>query len=167
MIRKKIIQLFLLMLYFFLSTFVYAQTISSIELLNNSTNYDNKLITFEGEVIGDILRRGNYSWINVNDNNVTIGVWVDNLLIKDITFTGNYKTEGDRIEIRGVFHKNCIFHGGELDIHANEVKIIKKGKIRDFPLQVGKVKFVIILIIILFIQILVILIKNFFYGRRN
>ncbi|MCM8787242.1 MAG: DNA-binding protein [Candidatus Omnitrophica bacterium] len=161
--RKKIILLFLLL--FCIYPFIYAQTISSTELLNNATDYDNKVITYEGEVIGDILKRGNYSWINIDDNNFTIGVWVETSLIKDITFTGNYKTEGDQIEVRGIFHKNCSQHGGDLDIHANEIRIIKKGRIRDFPLQIGKIKFIVILIIILFSQIMILVIKNFLKAR--
>ncbi|MCM8823992.1 MAG: DNA-binding protein, partial [Candidatus Omnitrophica bacterium] len=53
------------------------EKIDSTKLIGNAKEYDGKIIIYEGEVIGDIMLRGKYAWINVNDGKGTIGVWVD------------------------------------------------------------------------------------------
>ncbi|MDD5584019.1 MAG: DNA-binding protein [Candidatus Omnitrophica bacterium] len=106
-----------------------SQTISSIELINNAKEYDGKSVLYSGEVIGDIMVRAGYAWVNVNDGKNAIGVWASKELIKDITHTGSYSENGDIVEITGVFHRSCRAHGGELDIHAQAITKISSGRI--------------------------------------
>ncbi len=115
-------------LYSLLSTPCYAQAVSSAELINNAKLYDGKAVIYEGEVIGDIMVRGNYAWINVNDGPNAIGIWIDKTLTKDILYAGSYKSKGDWLEITGVFHRACPEHGGDLDIHAQGIRKIKPGR---------------------------------------
>jgi hypothetical protein len=105
-----------------------AQPVSSIELINNAKQYDGKLVVYEGEVIGDIMARGDYAWINVNDGNKAIGIWAPAFLLKDITYTGSYKARGDGVEITGIFRRACPEHGGDLDIHAQAIRKIGAGR---------------------------------------
>jgi hypothetical protein len=106
----------------------FAKLVSSTELINNAKLYDGKTVVYEGEVIGDIMVRGEFAWINVNDNQNAIGIWLDKGLIKDIMHTGSHKVEGDVVEITGIFHRACIEHGGDLDIHAQALRKVKDGK---------------------------------------
>ena len=114
--------------YWLLVTSGYVQSVSSIELINNAKLYDGKIVTYEGEVIGDMMVRGNYAWINVNDGQNAIGIWTDKNLAKDILYTGSYKSKGDWIEITGVFQRACLEHGGDLDIHAQAIRKVRQGR---------------------------------------
>jgi len=105
----------------------YAQPISSVELINNAKNYNGNTIVYQGEVIGDIMLRGEYAWINVNDGKNAIGIWIKKELIKDILYTGSYKSRGDIVEITGTFNRSCLEHGGDLDIHAQLISKISSG----------------------------------------
>jgi hypothetical protein len=106
----------------------YAHPISSNELIYNATQHDGETVTYEGEVIGDIMKRGDRAWINVHDGQTAIGVWIHASLVKDIVHTGSYESKGDRVEITGVFHRACIEHGGDMDIHAQAVRKIAPGR---------------------------------------
>lgn len=105
----------------------YAQSTSSVELINNAKNYNGNTVVYKGEVIGDIMVRGEYAWINVNDEKNAIGIWIKKELIKDILYTGNYKARGDLVEITGKFNRSCLEHGGDLDIHAQSINKISSG----------------------------------------
>ena len=114
--------------YWLLVTSGYAQSISSTELINNAKEYDGKTVVYEGEVIGDIMVRGEFAWINVNDGQNAIGIWLDKNLPADILYTGSYKFKGDWVEVTGVFQRACLEHGGDLDIHAQTIRKIRQGR---------------------------------------
>jgi len=124
----------------------FAQSVSSTELIRNAKQYDGKIVVYEGEVIGDIMKRGDNSWVNINDGNNAIGVWISNSLAKEITYTGSYKAKGSWVEITGIFHRACPEHGGDLDIHAQAIRKTGTGKIIIEKLNIGKRNFAVILI---------------------
>lgn len=105
----------------------YAQDISSTDLIKDAKLYDGKSVTYRGEVVGDIMIRGDYAWLSVNDDSNAIGVWINKDLIKDILYVGGYKAKGDLVEIMGKFNRSCIEHGGDLDIHAQSITKISSG----------------------------------------
>ena len=105
----------------------YAQAVSSLELINNAKQYDGKTVTYQGEAIGDIMARGEHVWVNLNDGYTAIGVWVKKTDLKDITYLGSYRAKGDIIKVGGTFNRSCPEHGGDLDIHAREIKKILPG----------------------------------------
>ena len=105
----------------------FAQSISSADLINNAKLYDGKTVTYAGEVIGDVMARGNYAWVNVLEGQSAVGIWVEKDLTKDIHYMGKYHTRGDGVEVEGVFHRACFEHGGDLDIHAQKMRKIKSG----------------------------------------
>lgn len=123
-----------------------AQSISSTELINNAKLYDGKTVVYEGEVIGDVMVRGRYAWINVNDGNNALGIWIDKDSTKDITYTGSYKTKGDWTEVTGVFQRACPQHGGDLDIHAQSLRKLMPGRQVTERLNEGKKIFALILL---------------------
>jgi len=108
---------------------VFAQSISSTELINNAKQYDGKIVNYTGEVIGDIMKRAQFAWINLNDGDRALGVWVARSLLKDISYEGSYKSRGDEVEAEGVFHRACPEHGGDLDIHAQGIRKVSSGRI--------------------------------------
>jgi len=116
----------------------FAQAVSSTELINNAKGYDGQLVVYQGEAIGDVMRRGNFAWINVNDGRNAIGIWVEFAQTKDIIYTGNYKARGDVVETSGIFHRACPEHGGDLDIHAQELRIVEPGAHRPERISAGK-----------------------------
>jgi len=144
-----------------------AQAISSTDLINNAKEYDGKIITYEGEVIGDIMTRGQHAWININDGQNAIGIWVDNLMVKDIVYVGSYKAKGDEVEIKGVFHRACIEHGGDLDIHVQSIRKISTGRQISEALDFNKIKIVLMLsgILILFLMLDLLVHKKYRKGR--
>ncbi|MDD4955431.1 MAG: DNA-binding protein [Candidatus Omnitrophica bacterium] len=114
-----------------LSFSCFAEPVSSSDLINNAKQYDGKEITYKGEVIGDIMARGKFAWINVNDTKNAIGVWAASELVKGISTTGSYTANGDIVEVKGKFNRACIEHGGDLDIHAESLVIVQKGEKRE------------------------------------
>jgi hypothetical protein len=125
-------------------TAAFAQPISSSELINHAAQYDGKVVVYEGELVGDVMVRGNFSWLNINDGVNAIGIWANNSLIKDIKYTGSFKSRGDWVEVSGVFHRSCSEHGGDLDIHAQALRKISAGKFLPEHLNTGKVKLALI-----------------------
>lgn len=123
-----------------LSGIAYEKPVRSSDLINNAKQYDGTIIQYEGEVIGDIMNRGNNAWMNVNDGQNAIGIWVDRSLVEDVTRTGGYNSTGDTVEISGVFHRACIEHGGDLDIHAQSVRKISSGAPISHSVDAAKVR---------------------------
>jgi hypothetical protein len=106
----------------------FAQPISSRELIENAKMYDGKLIEYEGEVIGDVMKRGDFVWINLHDGKGTIGVWAKKDMAKVIEYRGNYRFKGDWLRVKGIFNRSCSEHGGDLDIHAISLDRIESGR---------------------------------------
>jgi len=129
----------------------FSQTLSSSDLIDNAGLYDGKLVTFSGEAIGDIMKRGDFAWVNVSDGKNSLGVWMSASLAKEIDFAGSYKTRGDKIEIVGVFHRACPEHGGDLDIHACSLRKIVSGGAVPEKTDLKKIKLSIILSGVLFL----------------
>jgi len=138
--RKKVVsfQLLVVSLLFLLFSVSHAQTISSTELINNAKLYDGKTVVYEGEVIGDIMVRGEFCWININDGKNAIGIWLHKDLTKDILYTGSYKSKGDWVQITGLFQRACPQHGGDLDIHAQVIRKISPGRPTQESLNLSK-----------------------------
>ncbi len=113
---------------------------SSIDLIEHSEKYDEQNITFEGEVVGDIMIRGDFTWINISDIDSAIGIWAPRELSDKITYKGGYKYNGDRVRIEGVFHRACSEHGGDLDIHAESIEILEVGSERIHEVSEKKQK---------------------------
>jgi hypothetical protein len=127
---KKELVLTILILFLVLSqqAIVFPQSLSSNELIKNAKEYDGKLIAYSGEAIGDVMARGEFAWVNINDGENALGIWMSAALAKEIQFRGNYKSRGDSLEVVGVFHRACFEHGGDLDIHAQSLRKISNGR---------------------------------------
>jgi hypothetical protein len=122
-------RILLLILFCLVFRFSYAQALSSTELINNSKELDGKIVIYKGEVIGEVMRRGDFAWVNIHDGKNAIGVWIPWLQASGILYAGSYKAKGDIIEVSGKFNRACPEHGGDLDIHAQALRKIDSGRI--------------------------------------
>lgn len=131
----------------------FAAGISSDELIQNAKEYDGKEVVFQGEVIGDIMKRGKFYWVNISDGKNAIGVFLDAPMPIDIKFTGDYSHIGDTVEVKGIFHRACLKHGGDLDIHAGDMSKIKDGYMISHAIDQCRPKAVLWLTGILFVLV--------------
>lgn len=127
--KKKITSLFLSLIFIFSFSIICSavNTTDINSLIENAKQLDKREITIQGELIGEELERGEYSWINVNDTTNAIGVWISSKELKDVTYYGNYKNKGDIVRITGTFNRACTEHGGDTDIHCSNFEIVQKG----------------------------------------
>jgi hypothetical protein len=121
----------------------FPQSLTSGELVENARAWDGKTVSFTGEAIGDAMHRGSMAWIHLNDDaymwrnieeGATLGgynsghaVWLAADLADEIRFFGDFKHEGDVVEVTGVFSAACPEHGGDMDIHATALRIVRPG----------------------------------------
>lgn len=105
--------------------------------------WNKKTIGFHGEAIGEVMVRGKYAWIHLNDDaymernveegaplrgyNSGIPVWIRADLTKSIDTYGDYLHEGSIAQVRGVFNAACAQHGGDMDIHATSLVVLRSG----------------------------------------
>jgi hypothetical protein len=114
--------------------------------------WNAKTVTFHGEAIGEVMVRDSYAWIHLNDDaymeqnveegaklggyNSGMAVWVPADLANQIDTYGDYKHEGTIVEVTGVFNAACKEHGGDLDIHATSLRILRpRGRRSGTPLE--------------------------------
>jgi hypothetical protein len=120
-----------------------AERVSTADLLQRWEEYDGREVVLTGEVVGDVMRRGDSAWITVNDDhysraarleagelrggNSGIGVWISAKEAGKIGTLGRYGSKGDLVEVRGVFNADCREHGGDFDLHAASLTVIEQG----------------------------------------
>lgn len=130
-LKKTLIIILLLQLCVPLTTYGQTDNVSSTELIDNAVYWDGKQINYTGEVIGDILVRGEYAWISVSDGENTMSCVIPTDITKEIDFLGRYGIQGDTLCVQGIFNRACVEHGGDMDIHASLLKQISKGKVLE------------------------------------
>lgn len=133
----------------------YGETVSSSELIEQADQFNGRIVEYKGEVVTAVIRRGAHSWINVNDGLNAIGVWCDASSVNDVEFTGSYRFKGDIVEVKGIFHRACPIHGGELDIHAGSVRVIERGHIVRHSVSMRLITSSAVLFLILFATVAV------------
>lgn len=133
----------------------YAAHLSSNELIEKAKELDGTTLIYKGELVTAILNRQEYSFINLNDGSNAIGVWCKSPALKLIKFAGDYKHKGDILEVRGVFNRACPSHNGELDIHADEIKIIEHGYLLKERLDPRKIESSIAVFIIILLTVII------------
>ncbi|OGC41936.1 hypothetical protein A2548_04890 [candidate division WOR-1 bacterium RIFOXYD2_FULL_41_8] len=124
-----------------------ADIISSQDLINNAAQYDSQTVEYAGEAIGDVMIRGQYAWVNVNDGNTALGIWLSKELARQIKITGSYHFIGDKVKVTGTFHRTCVQHGGDLDIHATSLEVIDPGFRRTLTINYQKLLISVILLL--------------------
>ena len=121
----------------------HAVEVNSASLVENASAWNGHVVTFTGEAIGEAMVRGKMAWIHLNDDaymwkNIEEGaqlggynsghaVWISADLAIKIRFFGDFKHEGDVVKIVGTFNAACPQHGGDMDIHASTLEIVRVG----------------------------------------
>ncbi len=150
---QKILKTFILIILLIIpfSTQVFAASTTDInQLVENAKALDGKQVTVQGEAIGEIMQRGDYCWVNINDTTNAMGIWMKSADARQITCYGNYKNKGDTIIVSGVFRRACSEHGGEADIHSETFKIVQTGHSVKEQIPFTKVLAAVILLVVLF-----------------
>lgn len=121
--------------------------LSTNELVENSYEWDGKTVSFKGEVLQDLMVREDGTWMNLSDgNNTAMGVFVPKgAAMPAISHTENYRTVGDVVLITGVFHRVCVQHEGETDIHAVSVTVLTPGSAKANPIHLERVMWFVVL----------------------
>jgi len=117
----------------------YGQTVSA--LVNNPDLFDGKTVIVKGELVGDIIEGKDGFWVNLLDSGVAIGIYLPYSEKGKIKFLGKYDVTGDFVKIKGVFHKRCIEHAGDTDIHSVSMEVISQGMKKEEEIPVEKIIF--------------------------
>ncbi len=96
-------------------------------LINNAKNFNGKEVVIRGEVVGTVMRRLNFGWINVYDGQIAIGFWCNEKMLTQIKYAGDYSHRGDIVSVTGILNQHCAQHAGDLDVHAISLVIKKQG----------------------------------------
>jgi hypothetical protein len=121
--------------------------LSTTELVEDSYKWDGKTVSFKGEVLQDLMVREDGTWMNLSDgNNTAMGVFVPkDVAMPVIARVEDYRTIGDVVLVTGVFHRVCVQHQGETDIHALNVTVVTPGSPRENPIHLDRVVWVVVL----------------------
>lgn len=133
---------------------------SSAELVERPDTFDGTAVIYSGEVIGEAMVRGNWAWLHINDDAYTernieegaslggpnsgMPIWVPADEAAEISVFGDYRHEGDIVQVRGVFNAACPEHGGDMDIHAVYVDVLRVGREVEDPVSKTKLTWAII-----------------------
>ena len=116
-----------------------AQSLHVPDLVEKASAYNGAGVTVVGEIIGDVMARGDHVWLNLLDSGTAVGIWVEKSLLPEITFVGNYGVLGDRVSVTGIMHRACPEHGGDLDIHAESIALVRRGEIISHPVDTSRI----------------------------
>ena len=120
-------------------------TVSSALLYECPQLYDDLVVTYTGEVVGEVLRRGDHAWVQLNDDayaltlgpigshavsagpNSGVSVRIPITVAEAIENVGASERLGDRLTVRGVFDSGDPADGGGTVIRADDVVAVERG----------------------------------------
>ncbi len=140
------------------------EAVNSASLVENARAWDGRTVTFTGEAVGERMVRGKHAWIHLNDDaymwkNIEEGaalggynsghaVWVAADDARRIAFFGDYKHEGDIVRVVGTFHAACREHGGDMDIHADSLVLLRPGHPVEHVINGGRLLIAVALLLL-------------------
>jgi hypothetical protein len=137
MLKKTIVVLILLCLFS-----ISAIAIPVSTLVKHGKEFDGQYVEITGEVIGDIMLRGEKAWLNVlSPEGIAIGVLCPAYQTKQVTYLGNYRQHGDTILVKGLFHRFFKGQGGETMVEGYAVDILRPGYPTRHPVPIKKIIF--------------------------
>ena len=118
-------------------------TVASTALIENASAWDGRVISFAGEAVGEAMARGDHAWLHVNDDAYQVrslgggrplagynsgqAIWAPVELARRVRLFGDYRNAGDAVRVSGEFHAACREHGGDMDIHATALEVVREG----------------------------------------
>jgi len=115
-----------------------ARVVTSTDLIENALVLDGQTVSYTGEVVGDIMKRGDHTWLNLSDGSNAMGVWMETTALGEIAIAGRYGEKGDTVQVTGTFHRACREHGGDLDIHADTLTVVTAGSPVEHDVHWGR-----------------------------
>ena len=105
-----------------------SQKVTITDLVTERYKLTGQSVLFDGEVVGTMMDadRG-HKWVLVADGGETVSVYMKDADAEQLETFGAYGTVGDKVRITGVFHVECMAHDSDIDVHANEVKLVEPG----------------------------------------
>lgn len=132
-----------------------APAVTSGELVEHPERWDGQRVSFTGEAIGSAMRRGEITWLHLNDDayglatgsrpvllagyNSGHAVIVPSQLARKVERFGAYSQRGDLVRIEGVFRSAAPEHGGDMLIEADTLEIVSAGEVLERPVGRSKV----------------------------
>lgn len=104
------------------------------DLLAGADRLDGAEVRIRGEVVGDVMLRGEHGWINVSDGTGVIGVWAPTSEVRGLR-EGRYGLRGDVVEVTGTFWRADPRQGGEMDIEGRTVTRLEAARPLPRPLD--------------------------------
>ncbi len=100
---------------------------------------DGTMVLLSGEAIGEDLHAdSSHRWVNVLGDSLAVGVYMTNDEAARITTYGDHTHEGARVEVFGMLNIGCDQHGGEFDVHAEQVSVLIEGQPTERPIAPWK-----------------------------
>ncbi len=121
-------------------------TLTSQEIIRKTKYWDGRRVIFKGEAIGDLMPRGDYVWLNVQDDFGTIAIWAPQKMVQMVEYIGDYKNRGDTLEIEGQFFRADPKKGGESYVLAQRIKLIDRGYPTTHTLSPLKIEVTVLLL---------------------
>jgi hypothetical protein len=119
--------------------------------------FDGVLVTYVGEVVGDLLQRDGGAWLLVNDDpyaleqgpltagdtpqgtNSGLTVWLPDPLTEVVDEPGEHGVRGDVVEVTGRVNRADPADGGGLTIRAEEATLLAEAVVLDEPVHWAQV----------------------------
>jgi len=136
----KMLVIALVLIYMFPISSKAEEYINYNDLIENAKALDGKYIELKGEAIGESMRRGSYTWVNISDGSNAMGIWLTNQEANKVKTYGSYKFKGDIVKVSGTFSRACSDHGGDMDIHGESLTIVESGHKVELSLSEWKMK---------------------------
>lgn len=126
---------------------------TSSEIIECPDLFDQQVITFTGEVIGDLLRRDGGAWVLMNDDayaleggplpgsgmydgyNSGISVWLDEELVDLVEHGGGPDWRGTVLRVRAQVERTDPDDGGGLTLRAFTGEVVGSARRLDHPIH--------------------------------
>lgn len=118
--------------------------VASTELLSCPRAFDEQLVRYVGEPVGEVLERRDHAWVQLNDgvysqsaplplrpdfagSNTGIGVRLPARGVGEIVHVGGPERRGDLIAVEGRFHRSLPDTADTMAIDAHRVQRLRPG----------------------------------------
>lgn len=130
---------------------------------------DGVTVSFSGEVVGDVMTAdADHKWVNLlASDGSCVGVLVDNSMASRIKNVGDYSTTGTTLQVRGIYSVDCDEHQGELDVHAEDVRVLDAGGKIFHAVNEADVNVGLQLCLVAFVLLTSFFVARWYFARRS
>jgi hypothetical protein len=125
--------------------------VTSAAVVSCPTRFDGEIVTYVGELVGDLLHRDGGAWVLVNDDdyalavgplpthrdhrgtNSGLSVWLPDEHLDQVTGLGRPGRRGDVVQIEGHIERTDPDDGGGLTLRATEIEVLRPSERFEDP----------------------------------